>query len=70
MEGKYFAERQKVCLIHSFVECRRLEEEEDCRAEQKSEVAEKDQQIQSSECREKEVHFVPTVARISSLFIL
>ena len=65
MEGKYFAERQKECLIHSFESRGILKEEiqraEQSRAEQKREVVEKDQQITC--CRERK-KFVPVVALI------
>ena len=56
-------------MSHSFIlgfsDCREIAES---RAKRK--LQKKDQQIQSSECKEKEVHFVPAVARVSSLIIL
>jgi hypothetical protein len=64
LEGKYFAKRQKECLIHSmYRDCRRLRREQS-RAEE--EVAEK--VISRSEVvAEKGRKFVPVVARDSSV---
>ena len=64
MEGKYFAKRQKECLIHSmYRDCRRLRREQSIEEE---EVAEK--VISRSEVvAEKGRKLVPAVARDSPI---
>ena len=65
MRGKNMTKGMSHSFIQGLSDCREIAESREKRKLQK-----KDQQIQSSECREKEVHFVPAVARVSSLIIL
>ena len=64
MRGKIFWQRQKG-MSHSFIKGL-----SDCKEQNKKKVAEERSADPVVRVREKEVHFVPTVARVSSLIIL